>query len=179
MWFPKRFTRTPHAHRQPARRRLTVEALEDRCLPASGLSAALVADIVPGVVGSKPSDLVPVNGTLFFVANDGDHGTELWKSNGTAAGTVLVKDIRPGPGDADPQNLTSVGGKILFFRADDGVHGSELWTSNGTAEGTMLVADINPGSGGSSPLQLTDIDGTLFFAARDPSNATALWKSDG
>ena len=43
-----------------------------------------------------PSDLTNVNGTLFFTANDGTHGDELWKSDGTAAGTVLVKDINPG-----------------------------------------------------------------------------------
>lgn len=36
-----------------------------------------------------------MNGVLFFKANDGVHGGELWKSNGTEAGTVMVKDIDP------------------------------------------------------------------------------------
>ncbi|NIP52547.1 MAG: hypothetical protein GWN61_15505, partial [candidate division Zixibacteria bacterium] len=45
---------------------------------------------------SYPSSLINVNGTLFFAASDGIHGYELWKSDGTAAGTVMVKDINPG-----------------------------------------------------------------------------------
>ena len=50
----------------------------------------------PAAYGSSPSNLTDVNGTLFFAADDGTHGDELWKSDGTAAGTVLVKDINPG-----------------------------------------------------------------------------------
>ena len=44
-----------------------------------------------------------MNGTLFFSANDGTNGNELWKSDGTAAGTVLVKDINPGGNASDPE----------------------------------------------------------------------------
>ena len=85
-----------------------------------------------------------MDGTLFFRANDGEHGDELWKSDGTAAGTVLVKDINPG-GSGTIDNLTAVDG-TLFFTADDGEHGNELWKSDGTEAGTVLVKDINPGS---------------------------------
>jgi ELWxxDGT repeat protein len=56
----------------------------------------LVKDINPGVFSSNLQKLVNADGTLFFVADDGVHGAELWKSNGTAAGTVLVKDVWPG-----------------------------------------------------------------------------------
>ena len=70
-----------------------------------------------------------VGDTLFFAANDGVHGTELWKSDGTEAGTVLVKDINPGVTSygyafgSNPFRLTAVGG-TLFFRANDGEHGT-------------------------------------------------------
>ena len=50
------------------------------------------------------------SGTLFFAANDGSDGRELWKSDGTAAGTVLVKDISPRvtPAISRPAYLTNV-----------------------------------------------------------------------
>jgi ELWxxDGT repeat protein len=119
-----------------------------------------------------------VGNTLFFAANDGVNGLELWKSDGTAAGTVLVKDINPGSSGSYPRNLT-VMGNTLFFTADDGVNGNELWKSDGTAAGTVLVKDINPGSSGSYPRNLTVMGNTLFFAADDGVNGNELWKSDG
>src|SRR6516164_8224053 len=80
---------------------LRLEALEDRLVPS--LTPHLVKDINPGpgsslAVGptAPPVQFVEVKGVAFFVANDGVHGPELWKSNGTAAGTILVKDIIPG-----------------------------------------------------------------------------------
>ena len=60
------------------------------------------------------------------------HGSELWKTDGTAAGTVLVKDIRSGASGSYPHNLTNVNG-TLFFTANDGTNGYELWKSDGTA----------------------------------------------
>ena len=97
----------------------------------------------PGDYGSDPSSLTGVGGTLFFTADDGTHGRELWKSDGTRAGTVLVKDIEPGDYDGSyPSSLTGVGG-TLFFTADDGTHGRELWKSDGTRAGTVLVKNIN------------------------------------
>ena len=83
---------------------------------------------------------------MFFTARDGIHGPEVWKSDGTEAGTVLVKDIHPGAssGYYGPSSLTGLGG-ALFFAADDGIRGSELWKSNGTEAGTVLVKDINAG----------------------------------
>ena len=86
-------------------------------------TAQLVKDINPGAGSSSPESFVA--GSLFFVANDGTTGRELWKSDGTLAGTVLVKDLNPA-GDSFPNVLTNVNG-TLFFRADDGTHGVELW----------------------------------------------------
>ena len=92
-----------------------------------------------------PADLTNVNGTLYFAATDGAHGVELWKSDGTAAGTVMVKDIDPGASGSFPAHLTNVNG-TLYFAANDGTHGEELWKSDGTAAGTVMVKDIVPGS---------------------------------
>ena len=67
-----------------------------------------------------------VGETLLFNASDGVSGAELWKTDGTEAGTVLVKDINPGSLESFPVALGVVG-ETLFFRASDGVSGAELW----------------------------------------------------
>jgi ELWxxDGT repeat protein len=142
----------------------------------------LVKDINPGTGNSNPTNLVNVNGTLFFTASTPGLGVELWRSDGTAAGTVLVKDVVAGTGSSNPAQLTNVNG-TLFFTVDDGVNGRELWKSDGTAAGTVLVKDINPGSGSGFSFLLTDtllnLNGTLFFTANDGVNGVELWKSDG
>ena len=121
-----------------------------------------------------------VNGTLFFSAGAGSTiDCELWQSNGTAAGTTLVKDINPGSGGSSPANFTNLDG-TLYFTADDGVHGLELWKSNGTAVTTMLVQDLIPGIASSYPSNLTVMDGNLYFTAiiREYDIKT-LWKMNG
>jgi ELWxxDGT repeat protein len=120
---------------------------------AAGGTTEMVANINIGG-GSSPSELTVFNGALYFRANDGVSGPELWKSDGTAAGTVQVKDINMGAGGSSPSDLT-VSDATLYFRANDGVNGPELWKSDGTAAGTVQVKDINMGAGGSSPVGFT------------------------
>ena len=84
--------------------------------------------------------MVALGNVVLFNANDGTNGRELWKSDGTAAGTVLLKDIKQN-GDSNPWYLVNVNG-VIFFSADDGTHGRELWKSDGTAAGTVMVKDI-------------------------------------
>jgi ELWxxDGT repeat protein len=122
-------------------------------------------------VGSPPfqpfaPDFTPVGSTLFFRAWDPEHGIELWKTDGTPQGTVLVRDLLPGPASSDPQDLTAAGGR-LYFSARDAAHGRELWNTDGTAAGTVLVQDLAPGGLSSAPEQLTLVDGRLYFAADD------------
>ncbi|MEB3319731.1 MAG: ELWxxDGT repeat protein [Cyanobium sp.] len=144
-----------------------------------------VADINPGNSGSYPSYLTVFGDTLFFRASDGSSGPELWKTDGTAAGTVRVADIRPGSNIGSyPGELIAFSGALLF-RANDGSSGSELWKTDGTSAGTMRVADIRPGIYGSSPNQLTELGNTLFFAAAFTNKGASgfsfdeLWKTDG
>jgi ELWxxDGT repeat protein len=145
----------------------------------------LVKDIRPGLISSNPHTLTAVRGTgfsagkLFFVVDDGIHGEELWKSDGTVGGTVMVKDIKAGAGGSAPSSLTDFNGRLVFS-ADDGLaHGRELWVSDGTDTGTYMVADLNPGQGGSHPTSLTVVGGTVFFSATAASLDWELWRSDG
>lgn len=124
-----------------------------------------------------------VKSTLFFSGSDGRAGLELWKSNGTSAGTKFVREIRAGALGSEPQELTGVG-DTLFFTANDGSTGRELWKSDGTSQGTIRVKDILTGfSAGSplssEPLELTAVGNTLFFTANDGITGRELWKSDG
>src|SRR5262245_40287404 len=145
--------------------------------------ALLVRDINggPAPPRSDPESLVQVGATTFFVAGTPETGQELWKSDGTEAGTVLVKDIAPGPAWSSPVFLYDANG-TLFLQANDGATGTELWKSDGTEAGTVRVKDIWPGSGSSHPSSgggFLFLNGTLFFAADDGRTGFELWKSDG
>ncbi len=126
-------------------------------------------------------------GQLFFSADDGIHGFELWKTDGTDSGTVLVKDINTGvdPSGSFPGYGYGSYGRFLesqgslFFGAYTEGEGNELWKTDGTEEGTALVKNINPGNAGSYLEGLTYSGGNFFFRADDGTNGVELWKSDG
>ena len=131
----------------------------------------LVADINTSG-DSSPAELTAIGTTVFFRATDTAFDTELWKSDGTEAGTVRVKDINTA-GSSFPLNLAGVGG-TLFFSTTDSTNDIELWKSDGTQAGTVRVADINP-SGSSLPVEFTDVAGTLFFTAVGAQVGRELW----
>jgi ELWxxDGT repeat protein len=138
---------------------------------------ALVKDI--DLAGdSDPRQLTNVGGVVYFSATDGLKGRELWMSDGSEDGTVLVKNIRPGSQGSDPKSLTKVGG-LLYFTANDGAHGRELWMSDGTRAGTRMVKDIRVGSAASAPGSLVSYAGRAYFSANDGTDGTELWRSDG
>jgi ELWxxDGT repeat protein len=142
-----------------------------------------VKDINPGLPYSVTWDDTPVvmNGKVYFLAEDETHGIELWTSDGTGAGTHLVKDIDPGIVTPQIQSLT-VAGNNIFFVANDGAHGHELWVSDGTDVGTHLVKDIYPNLGDAlinNQDTLCAVSNKLFFTANDGVHGNELWVSDG
>jgi ELWxxDGT repeat protein len=121
---------------------------------------------------------VSAGGKLFFVADDGITGRELWLSDGTEAGTFQVKDIHPGLESANISNLTAAGRRV-FFGADDGVHGNELWVSDGTPAGTFMLQDIFPGFLSSNVHQFLFVRNVVLFSATDDVHGIEPWVSDG
>jgi ELWxxDGT repeat protein len=169
----------------------------------------LVRDINLGSDYGEPNSSFPygfsslftaLNSKLYFTANDGVNGDELWVSDGTTAGTQLLANINPSrnsngtPGSSEPQYLTEINNKF-YFSADDGVNGRELWVSDGTTAGTQLIADLNPGIGtnykftrypvyfiapySSSPRDFTELKDKIYFTANDEINGRELWITDG
>jgi len=135
-----------------------------------------VKDILPGSYSSNPSNFKVIGNVMYFAADDGVHGNELWRTDGTESGTYLVKDIDFG--SSNPEELTDVNG-VLFFTAEDGTHGRELWKSDGTEQGTILVKDIFQGTDGSEIAYMTASGGQVFFQAKKSASDVELWKSDG
>lgn len=137
-----------------------------------------------GSAGSFPSTLNEVNGTLYFAANDGTNGTELWRISSPGL-AVMVEDAIPGGGIVpdnlySPRYLTNVNG-TLYFTANDGSNGLELWRVNDLGMAQMVEdgivgGGINPGVNSSHPEFPTNIAGTLYFSADDGTNGTELWR---
>ena len=158
-------------------RHLRIEALEDRRMLAADFE--LLKDIVttPSREGSAPASLTVVGDVTYFVAQTSTLGPQLWKTDGTEAGTILVKEIRNGGYLSRPHSLTNVQGTLYFVAFDD-EHGEELWKSDGTAAGTVLVKDVAPGRDGSTIRNLTVVGDDLFFTG-GVDRDIELWKSDG
>jgi ELWxxDGT repeat protein len=146
-----------------------------------GATAQVLATLSPQAINvgaSCGADGAVAMGTqIYFAANDGQTGLELWTSDGTAEGTHRVADIAAGAADAAPCYLTALNGRVYF--SANGPQGNELWSSDGTAAGTFQVADIAPGTASSNPYDLMAFNGTLYFSADDMLHGIELWKSDG
>lgn len=162
----------------PRRRRPTASGRRRHDLHLQQLESRLpFAQPGTGFLAVGPA--VAAGGTTFFVADDGATGLELWRTDGTAAGTVLVRDIAAQPGQGAAIESLTVMGSTVCFVADDGVHGPELWASDGTAAGTRMLTDLEPSAGGSGPANLITVGASLFFTADDGAHGRELWKTDG
>lgn len=155
------------------------EYLETRLAFANG--ASLVLDINAVNQNADPRSFAVVGDVAYFAATDSAHGRELWRTDGTKAGTTLVADIDPN-GDGAPDNLTVVGSKVFFTASSGGDR--ELWITDGTTAGTTLVKNIKTvdpdgWDPSSNPRWLTPLGERLFFSADDGIHGRELWVSDG
>lgn len=121
-----------------------------------------------------------LNGKYYFSAETSADGAELWVTDGTRAGTKMVKDIYPANFSSFPKNFEILNG-VLYFTATTALYGSELWKSDGTEAGTVLVKDLYPGNKGYTTGMVKAFQGKLYFAAadKDSNKGIELWVSDG
>lgn len=137
------------------------------------------------------------NNKLYFMGTEfTTTGSELWVTDATPAGTMLVKNINPGAAGSNPMLFslfTFVFNNKFYFQATTAANGTELWVSDGTEGGTQLFKDINPGSGSSNPFifqpfdfssstgfsSTTRYNGKLFLMASNGTNGNELWITDG
>lgn len=162
----------------------------------------LCADVDSGGYDGVFSKLCTINNKLIFAGRknsayrfwplnivDSMSGIEIFASDGTQAGTVLLKDIYPGYNswseqgmssypDIDGSYTDSINGK-LYFTATSPDEGKELWVTDGTPVGTFLLKDIEPGAGTSDPFVLGAVNGKVLFVATAPDYGRELWITDG
>ena len=150
----------------------------------------LVKDINPGADNGSPFPLYDVGGTLLFGAADTplqapdggppSNDSQLWKSDGTEAGTQMIKAVSP-YGLALPLGFVGVGGKIYFDASSSGTLSAacrELWTTDGSAAGTAVAASACPDT--SFYLDnLSVMGGRMYFVGDGSTTGRELWTSDG
>lgn len=135
------------------------------------------AGTVSLATGVEPASIGVMSDRVVFLGTDETNGRELWSTDGTPAGTALLKDINPGPAPSwggIGASFVSRGSSLLFF-AEDATYGRELWITDGTADGTALVKDVTPGPHSSQFEGLVASDEGAFFIA----DGTTLWFTDG
>jgi ELWxxDGT repeat protein len=156
----------------------------------------LVKDIVPGNASSNQEHQYHIfsNGNyLLFAAGPAATGVELWKSDGTDAGTNLLTDINSGNAGADSSNPNSFYpyNNMVLFTAKNSFNGSEIWRTDGTFAGTFLLKDINPGTAGSTDVEIFPgfsiplflgfhiFNNRAYFQASDGVNSGDVWVTNG
>jgi ELWxxDGT repeat protein len=141
-------------------------------------TSTLVFDIG---AGNSISTLTLINNKFYFQGTTSQKGTEPYISDGTTAGTFLLRDIFAGNGSSLDWNSFSRAGSLVAFTAYDATNGSELWVTNGTTAGTVLLKDVEPGNLAASELSFLGNlpNNVLIFAATTTTAGRELWRSDG
>jgi ELWxxDGT repeat protein len=138
--------------------------------------------ISSGSASALPRYLTLFNNEMYFSARTSQFSEELWKTNGTAAGTIQVADINPGFQGSSPESFKEFNGSLYFIANVFQTTGRELYRTNGTT--TTIVKDINVGvedsfDQGTNAHKLIVLNSKLYFLARENSNGYDLWRTDG
>ena len=140
-----------------------------------------IKDIYEGEQNGADSNLgvfdhTILNDIIYFSANDGIHGNELWRTDGTTEGTYLVKDINDDK-YSYPSYFTNDSERV-YFSAFTSQNGQELWTSDGTDFGTYQLFDLKEGVFSSDPTSINFIEDYVYFHAVTDTEGKQLWRYD-
>jgi ELWxxDGT repeat protein len=141
------------------------------------LGTRLISELLPGSSSPECRPVASLGTDLLFIATTPDAGRQLWRSNGTASGTIRLTSTLSAVAD-DFANKLVVNGR-LFFAATSPSSGNELWVSDGSPTGTRQVAEIATGVSHANPTFLTELNGRVFFAAGSGAQGRELWATDG
>ncbi|CAD0006958.1 hypothetical protein FLAT13_03609 [Flavobacterium salmonis] len=139
--------------------------------------------VVSTTSNSNPSNFIAFNNQIYFTATTGTtlNGSELWKTDGTELGTVMVKDINPGTANGNPQNFTIINPTTMLFTASgidpsnkDNDGGNELWTTDGTNVSNVVdyTGTLN------TIVWIENLNGTAVLA-QTVDQGRELYTSDG
>jgi len=137
-------------------------------------------DLNPGVKTDAPRNLTSAGNLMFFTAIQFGLGEELFVTDGTLAGTGLVKELISGPLNANPHSLiANPNGSGVLFSGNDVFHGQELWRSDGTAAGTQLVTELAPGTKGGGFERPVALGNRVIFLGKTGALGEELYVTDG
>lgn len=115
---------------------------------------------------SYPSGFVQIGDKIVFSATDYTNGgTELYVTDGTEAGTKLLKDVYPGSGSSYPSKLTYLNGKVYFF-AENSDNEAQIWETDGTEAGTKLTLRLKPGTTNFYLQEMIAYENNLLISAK-------------
>ena len=150
-----------------------------------GFGAAYFGDYLDYRLNDVLIESMNFNNKILFSASDVLHGNELWVTDGSEEGTMMVSDINPGSSSSTLNFLLEFENKV-YFTANDGTHGQELWVTDGTELGTHMVKETNL-NGNSGIYNIVEFNNKMIFAADSQIDTptgvtdfgTELWISDG
>ncbi|MDQ2720870.1 MAG: T9SS type A sorting domain-containing protein [Bacteroidota bacterium] len=157
----------------------TTTVLGDELYKISGAngSVSLFKDIYPGAGSAFGTQNIDIffsnNNLLYFTANDGVHGSELWVSDGTAANTKMLADITPGIGDTQFGGFAHLGNEIIFSVETLNSTSFDLWKTDGAT--TSLIKSFK----NSFSTDFLSFNNKIYFAGTDAATGTELWSTDG
>jgi len=155
--------------------------------PSTSFGAKLLCDVASstksGTASAEITEAIEFKGKILFTAKSEEYGAELWITNGTPAGTKMLKDINPGSANSDPGEFalhTDPNGVTrVYFAATTAAEGRELWYSDGTSAGTVLLRDIIGGPESGDPKSLVSGGGRLYLSANQTNYGRELFYTLG